>query len=674
MAKRLHQTTADYVVVALSPALIMTLVGSLMYFLLAVFYRGDYPDRLRWVMACFVFASVLIGRISIEEGFERAAPFGIALAIAVGVAANQFVQFDGAGGLVAFSWVINWGLIALVWWCAHKLTWDCTVVDDSEDASGEGLLQVAGLEGRGAQSSATPNVEGTTSRELPAGWWQRYVEHQRRPHAPGVWVVYFSLAALPLFGFGQWFIPETDLAVRQSAFRLLTIYVASGLGLLVTTSFLGLRRYLRQRRVEMPTVMAGTWLGIGGAIIAALLVVSALLPRPNAEYAVSKLPFTVGSPGGKSSQYAPTSHEGADDGQRGPAPDTKEKEEPAEPDAPEGGRQPDGDQANSETKRRDPDGKPMPGESGEGGDGKSGSGSSKGGKSKGGSQGKQQSKSEGQEKSEAKSDSKGQGQQKSQDKNEPQQKQQDQQQGSEKPEQGPNESSDPQQVRPPAEGEREESQADKQQDKSSPASSPEQPPASKPFQPPQLPEMSLGGLADLLKWLFYAALALLVAYFAWRFRAEIMAAWRDFLAALRDLFGGRRPKLIGEAGPDKIKIPPQPFASFADPFATGIAARYSLAELVRYTLEAFEAWSREHGCEPQQGQTPHELARDVSRSNKQIAADARNLAELHARAAYARGELPQSAREQLERLWQSMHRDVGVPRGDHWSHLTPPAD
>ena len=41
MAKRLHQTTADYVVVALSPALIMTLVGSLMYFLLAVFYRGE---------------------------------------------------------------------------------------------------------------------------------------------------------------------------------------------------------------------------------------------------------------------------------------------------------------------------------------------------------------------------------------------------------------------------------------------------------------------------------------------------------------------------------------------------------------------------------------------------------------------------------------------------------
>ena len=348
----------------------------------------------------------------------------------------------------------------------------------------------------------------------------------------------------------------------------MAIYVASGLGLLVTTSFLGLRRYLRQRRVEMPTVMAGTWLGIGGAIIAALLVVSALLPRPNPEYAVSQLPFTVGSPSGKSSQYAPTSHEGADDGQRGPAPDTKKKEdEPADPDAPEGGRQPDGDQASSDTQRRDHDGQPTPGESGDSGDGKSGSGSAKGGKSKGGSQGKQQSKSQGQNKSETKSDSKNQG------KNQPQGKQQDQKQGSEKQDQETSGDSQPQQVKPPSEAEPEASEADKPQDKSSQASSPQPPPASKPFQPPQLPAMSLGGLADLLKWLFYGAFALVIGYFAWRFRAEILAAWRDFLAALREMFGGRRPKLIGEAGPDKIKIPPQPFASFADPFATGVAGR-----------------------------------------------------------------------------------------------------
>jgi hypothetical protein len=43
---------ADYVVIAISPALIMALVGSLVFFLLRVFYQGEYQERLHWVMAC----------------------------------------------------------------------------------------------------------------------------------------------------------------------------------------------------------------------------------------------------------------------------------------------------------------------------------------------------------------------------------------------------------------------------------------------------------------------------------------------------------------------------------------------------------------------------------------------------------------------------------------------
>ena len=121
-------------------------------------------------------------------------------------------------------------------------------------------------------------------------WWDRFLERRRRPHAPGVWVVYFSLAALPIFGFGQAFIPVSNVGSRQYAFVLLCVYVAAGLGLLLTTSFLGLRRYLRQRRLEMPGAMAGTWLATGAVLIVGLLVLAMLLPRPNAEYAISQLP------------------------------------------------------------------------------------------------------------------------------------------------------------------------------------------------------------------------------------------------------------------------------------------------------------------------------------------------------------------------------------------------
>src|SRR6478672_8014767 len=107
MPRRLHQTMADYVVIAISPALIMALVGSLVFFLLRVFYQGEFQERLHWVMACFVFAAVLIGRISIEEGLERAMMFGAALAVVMGLAANRFMEFHG-GWIENFSWLINW--------------------------------------------------------------------------------------------------------------------------------------------------------------------------------------------------------------------------------------------------------------------------------------------------------------------------------------------------------------------------------------------------------------------------------------------------------------------------------------------------------------------------------------------------------------------------------------
>jgi hypothetical protein len=62
MSRRAPETLADYLVVAICPALIMLLVGSLMYFLVEVFYQGEYRGRLLWVMAMFVLGIVGIAR------------------------------------------------------------------------------------------------------------------------------------------------------------------------------------------------------------------------------------------------------------------------------------------------------------------------------------------------------------------------------------------------------------------------------------------------------------------------------------------------------------------------------------------------------------------------------------------------------------------------------------
>lgn len=337
---RPQMTSIDYVVIALSPALIMALVGSLCFFLLEVFYRGQYEARLTWIMFWFVLGTVLIARISMEEGAERASVYGIALAGAVAVAMMRFVD----------SPFIAWGLMALVWWCAHKLTWDCTLIDDSQDASGEGLLQIAGLDesetanephgkGQAAPESAEQQAPEGKRRKKKKSWWERLLEdpeeRRRRPHAPGLWVVFFSLAALPLFGLGQAFVPADDLGRRRYVFWLLMAYVASGLGLLLTTSFLGLRRYLRQRKLEMPLTMTGAWLSVGAALIVALLLATLLIPRPSPEYPVEELiAGALGSPTRSASQHAMLNDSpGEGQGRRSGQPSDQS---PPPPDAPPG--------------------------------------------------------------------------------------------------------------------------------------------------------------------------------------------------------------------------------------------------------------------------------------------------------------------------------------------------
>ena len=119
---------------------------------------------------------------------------------------------------------------------------------------------------------------------------------RRQARPMGRWVVYFSLAALPLFGLGQALIPAEDTGRRRYSFLLMTVYVASGLGLLLTTTLLGLRRYLRQRKLQMPAAMTGLWLGVGAAIIAAFLFVAALLPLSHPEYSLIPIK-SIGSVG-----------------------------------------------------------------------------------------------------------------------------------------------------------------------------------------------------------------------------------------------------------------------------------------------------------------------------------------------------------------------------------------
>ncbi len=163
MAVKPKQSLMDYMVIGISPALIMVMVGSLMFYLINVFYQGQHDARLSFIMAMFVMAIVCIARISMEQGIEYATLFAIPLALVTMVAMARFVQITGP--LSQYSMIINFGLIALVWWSAHKLTWDCTLIDDSQDSSGEGLLQHIGMDGDTVEHQASARATSWSPRQ-----------------------------------------------------------------------------------------------------------------------------------------------------------------------------------------------------------------------------------------------------------------------------------------------------------------------------------------------------------------------------------------------------------------------------------------------------------------------------------------------------------------------------
>lgn len=642
---RPRPTLTDYIVIAISPALIMALVGSLVFFLLEVLYQGQYQARLQYVFALFVFAAVLIARISIDEGREKALGFSVALSVAVLLVMSKFVEYSGIFGRL--SLVINISLIVLILWCANKLTWDCTVIDEQEDASGEGLLQTAGMDDT-AEGSRQANVEleGTSgvdepeTVQQPKGLWQRFVEARRKKHAPGVWVVYFSMAALPIFGIGQGFIFGQDQAGRRWVFKLLVVYVAAALGLLLTTSFLGLRRYLRQRRLEMPAQMAGSWLGVGAVMIVALLLFCLLLPRRNAEYSVSDIPAFAGSP----DDLKPNKWGFGNDG-------------------------PEEDNAERQVKRDDAEKQSDQSGDKQGGGMEKSKGDKSGGKEKSNEKGKQ---------GKEKGDSKGKSEQGKQSENQKQgEKSGGKQKGDKSDEQGEKSGgkqgeqskSDPEQEKDDsdAKGKSEEKQETDQQGKKqsdrskSQAQKSESESKSKPsrFDPSKIAQQIGGGIGALLKLVYWLIVLVIVGWFLWRYWDQVREAVANFIKAMKEfwakLFGGK-PEDADEPAAESIDTgpPPRPFSDFPNPFQTEMHARLSVDQLVAYSFEAFEAWAREHGCARVPEQTPHEFAFIVGQSATYVSQDAQQLADLYCRSAFSNDLLPATSLDHLRRLWNQL--------------------
>ncbi len=218
--KRIQNTLLDLLVSALNPLLIMALVASLLFFLVDAFYQGEVlmEAGVRWIFFWFTLAIVLVSRIGLEQGSVYSISYGALLAVA-----TWFY-------LMTTGFSVLWGLLFLgvVWWSAHRLVMDCTSFEAQTGSARAGRS-----------------------------------------------VLYFSVAAVPVFGLGEWF--------TSSGLSWLAGYLVSAAFLLLTTSFLGMRRYLRDRSVRMPGQVALAWLSAGTAIVAGALTAAFLLPRPESQ-------------------------------------------------------------------------------------------------------------------------------------------------------------------------------------------------------------------------------------------------------------------------------------------------------------------------------------------------------------------------------------------------------
>ncbi|MEZ6089352.1 MAG: DUF4129 domain-containing protein [Pirellulaceae bacterium] len=640
LSMKREKTSFDLIVIALNPILIVAMIASLVYFVTLCLYRGNFLGRINYILFLFIVAAVGIARIAIEEGRGRAMAYALALGGATLVSVMRFV---GGGVFLAV------GLLAMIWYLADRITFDCTVIDEQQDASGEGLLQ-NGLFGRKhKRESVDVSLDGTTT-DNSASLTQHPSEgsdvdqasaekRPRRPkqrHRPGMWILYLAFAAIPLYGLGQVAIPS-DIGSRNAAIKSLGIYLGSSLLLLVTTSFLGMRRYLRQRGVDMPPGISLRWLGVGTMLVAGLLLFCFMLPLPGQLLASIELPASITSPDAMVASKFGWGDEGV-----------KESGD-AEPSANKG------EEPNPDQQASGNEGKPQPKTSGgdqqqgeQGGD--EAKGSASGGQSSDKQSGDKQSGDK--QSGDKQSGDKQSGDKQSGDKQSGDKQSGDKQSGEQQKQQesGDSATSDDTQ-RQSTEEQRSETTED-----SATSESAEDDGASASQSPPQESggmQFSdlLPNLSGLLRFLIFAILAGIVLFYA-------MRHWDDIARWFRELMGlwGGDTDSETESEPSDLMQPAirhRAFREYQNPLKD---RSVSMEQSVIITFNALSAWARENGSPRDPETTPSEFVQQLAGRFPEHSQVLQLTGEMYNVVVYGNRQINPAHRSTLDKLWKLMQR------------------
>ena len=266
---------ADWLVLAVTPALLVSLVSCLLFFIVDILYRGRHGGRMEWILFFSTVGMVLIGRVRlIDEIAKRASLYSAALGGLVWIGLGMYIPPPDGWPFPAHIAAMG-TLVALGFWVTRILVLDTTDLNDDDEIEGQGLLAAGGLEDDPAERLRA-QVENATGR----AHLQKTIKPARIRRPPGGMVVLFCLVTLPLFGLGQALIPVSEPERRWRSLLLLMGYLGSGFLLLLTCCFLGLRRYVARRGISMPPSMAAAWLGTGSLVVGIVLLGALLIPRP----------------------------------------------------------------------------------------------------------------------------------------------------------------------------------------------------------------------------------------------------------------------------------------------------------------------------------------------------------------------------------------------------------
>jgi len=651
--KKIRPEGLDYLLASIAPFFIIGMIGSLVFFLITVCYQGSYTQRLMWILGLYTVASVLIARIAIEQSRTLSYAYMLALAGAALLVTPQF--FVVTGPMAIFSFPILIALLVIVAVLADRITFDCTSMNEQVQSSGVGILQSLGLiqSERNAAEKEKPNLRKSDNQQIEPTPSERKTANSRK-HNPGVWVLYFALLALPLFGLGQLIVQNPE--DRSWAFKCLFLYLLCSLCLLVLIALLSLRKYLRERGVPMETSFAIRWLAIGMLSVFAMLCVLSLLPLPGKSLLSMDMPFRITSRDDlKTSRWGwgpeGVPKEGGKPGQ--PQDGGKPQGEPApkQPNVgPENQRQPG---AVEQASGKQGDGKQGEGKQGEGkqgegkqGEGKQGNGKQGDGKQGDGKQGdgKQGDGKQGEGKQGEGKQSEGQKQGVSSEG--PKNKQTDQ---ASKGEKGDSQNEDERDGKTEEKGEKQDQQ--KQQEPGNAGNQPK--PQEQQQAPPPTQSMSIQwNFSAAFQWLAMFVLAIVAVVFGIRYRQQLLQAWTEFRDWLNALLG-RKTRIqvpVVDENVTLIEDPFPPFQSFGNPFTAG--NRWTREQIVRHMYRATVSWGYEHRVVRRDDETPEEFMRRLARRFPQQQELLSMLGQLYNRIAYARGTVRNEEMKPMGDLWR----------------------